>query len=142
MDLGPGPLNHVKYFLNILSMTISLDWPSFMTRSGIYPSSFTNVRFRTKIEFSNVAKCRWGSQGAVSSAMGSKQSLGRVHEVKPLKNFWPFYIWRTNKQLKMEGSYGKLMYFECMFNVKMLQNKIVWRLNLKTQLEDWVFCSV
>ena len=39
--------------------------------SGIYPSSFTNVRFLTKIEFLNVVKCRLGSQGTASSATGS-----------------------------------------------------------------------
>ena len=44
--------------------------------TGIYPSSFTNVCFLTKTEFSNVVKCRWGSRGAVSSAVGSWQSLG------------------------------------------------------------------
>ena len=27
-------------------------------RAGIYPSIFTNTRFWTKIEFSNVVKCR------------------------------------------------------------------------------------
>ena len=41
--------------------------------------------------------CRWGSQGAESSAMVLWQSLcggsgNKVHE-----SFWPFYIWRTNK---------------------------------------------
>ena len=35
---------------------------------NIGPSSFTNVRFCTKIEFSKVAKCTWNSRGAVSSA--------------------------------------------------------------------------
>ena len=29
------------------------------TLAGNYPSSFTNVRFWTKIEFPNVVKCRW-----------------------------------------------------------------------------------
>ena len=28
--------------------------------SGIYPSSFTNICFWTKIEFLNFIKCRWG----------------------------------------------------------------------------------
>ena len=41
------------------------------TDTGIYPSSFTNVRFWTKTEFLHVAKCRWGSQGAISSVTDS-----------------------------------------------------------------------
>ena len=31
------------------------------------------------------------------------------------------------------------MYFKHNFSAKMLQNNILWRSNLKTQLEDWVF---
>ena len=38
---------------------------------GIYPSSFTNAHFLNKDGASNVKKFRSGSQGAVSSAMGS-----------------------------------------------------------------------
>ena len=44
--------------------------------SGIYRNSCTNVRFLTKIEFSKVVKFRLGSQGAVSSAIGSCRSPG------------------------------------------------------------------
>ena len=54
-----------------------------MFSADIYPSSFTNVRFWSKIEFLNVAKCRWGSRAAVSSAMGSWQSRGGGSGVKP-----------------------------------------------------------
>ena len=39
--------------------------------TGIYPSSFTDVHFPTKIGFLNTVKCSWGSQGAVNSKMGS-----------------------------------------------------------------------
>ena len=42
-----------------------------LMKAGIYPSSFTNVRFLTKIEFSNVVKFKWGPRGAVRSTMGS-----------------------------------------------------------------------
>ena len=31
------------------------------------------------------------------------------------------------------------MYFKHNFSAKMIQKKILWRSNLKTQLEDWVF---
>ena len=47
-----------------------------ITHLGIYPSSFTNVRFWTEIEFSNVAKCGWGSQGTASSEVGSWPNPG------------------------------------------------------------------
>ena len=33
-------------------------------KSAICPSGFTNVRFLTKIEFTNVIKSKWVSQGA------------------------------------------------------------------------------
>ena len=69
------------------------------TSARIYPSSFTNVCFSTKIEFSKVMKCRWGSQGAVSSATDSWQSIrgeGGSGDKVPEK-FWPFSIWRSNK---------------------------------------------
>ena len=35
--------------------------------TGIYPSSFTYVRFWAKIEFLNVVKCRWRPWGTLSS---------------------------------------------------------------------------
>ena len=38
--------------------------------AGIYPSSFTDVHFLTKIEFSNIVKCRWGSRSAVKLRNG------------------------------------------------------------------------
>ena len=44
--------------------------------ASIYPSSFTNVCFSTKIEFSNVAKWRWGSRSAVSSSTSSWRRAG------------------------------------------------------------------
>ena len=50
------------------------------TLKGIYPSSFTNVHFWTKIEFSKVVKCTWGSWGAASSATSSWRRLGEGSE--------------------------------------------------------------
>ena len=70
-------------------------YPAHLT--GIYPSSFTIVRFLTNIEFSNFVEFRFGSQGAVSSAMGSCWSPGGGLGGKPLKHFDLFCIWRTNK---------------------------------------------
>ena len=32
LDLEPSPPNHVKFFLKILSITISISWPSFMSK--------------------------------------------------------------------------------------------------------------
>ena len=61
------------------------------TAAGIYPSSFTTVRFWTKIEFLNIVKCSWGSGGAVSSATSSWQSPVRgLGGIKLLKNFGLF----------------------------------------------------
>ena len=41
---------------------------------------------------------------------------------------------------------SKLIYFEWKFNTSlflyMLYNKILWRLSLKTDLQDWAFCAV
>ena len=59
---------------------------------GIYPSSLTNVRFWTKIEFLNVVICRWGPRSAVSSATVSYWSNGRGSGGKAPETFWPFYI--------------------------------------------------
>ena len=30
LDLLPSPMNHEKYYLEILPMTISISWPSFI----------------------------------------------------------------------------------------------------------------
>ena len=60
--------------------------------TGIYPSSFTNVRFWTNIEFSNVVKRRWGSRGAVSSTTVSRPSPHGVSGDTNLKKLWLFYI--------------------------------------------------
>ena len=75
--------------------------------SSIYPSSFTNVRFWTKIYFSNFLfhekrwrnywQCRWEFQGAVSSATGLWQSPCGFLGGKAPEKFWPFYIWGSNE---------------------------------------------
>ena len=68
--------------------------------AGIYPNIFSNVYvcFWTKIEFSIVVNCRWEvwryfklHKGFMT---GSWQGFRRF---KAPENFWPFYIWRTNK---------------------------------------------
>ena len=78
----------------------------FNTRTGIYSSSFINVRFWAKIEFSNdlfqdkrhesIIKCRWGSTETLSSRVSSWRSLGVGSRDKGSKKFWSFYIWRAN----------------------------------------------
>ena len=52
------------------------------TVSDIYPSSLTNVRFKIKIEFWNVVKCRLGSQGDISFTTGSWRNTGGGSEGK------------------------------------------------------------
>ena len=84
--------------------------------AGIYPSSFTNVRFSTKTELLNVVKCRWRSRDEVSSPMGSCQSPVGGSASKAPEKCLPFYIWRTNKLKKEETYQVKLIYFECKFN--------------------------
>ena len=44
-----------------------------------------------------IAECRSGSGGAVSSMVGSWQSLGGSSGGKDPEIFWSFYIWRANK---------------------------------------------
>ena len=56
----------------------------------IYPRSFTNVCFQTRIEFLNVVKCRWGSRGAVSYTTGYDGALVWVHGSKTTENFGLF----------------------------------------------------
>ena len=58
--------------------------------------------FLGKIEFSNVLKCRWGSQGAASSATDSWQNPDGGSWGKTPEKFWSFYIWRANKYPKIE----------------------------------------
>ena len=58
--------------------------------AGIYPSSFTNVRFRTMIEFPNFAKSRWGPWGEVSSGTGIWGSPVGYSGGKDPENCWPF----------------------------------------------------
>ena len=59
-----------------------------ITHLGIYPSSFTNVRFWTEIEFSNVAK--WRSWGTASSEAGSWLNPGGGWGSKAPEKIWPF----------------------------------------------------
>ena len=77
------------------------------TLSGIYPSSFTNVRFWTKIEFLKVLFHVIRSQNycqmqvEVSTCWklrnGFMSALVGVREIKPVKNLRVFYIWSLKK---------------------------------------------
>ena len=81
----------------------------------IYPSSFTNGRFWTKIEFSNVVKCQRRSQGDVSSAIDSWQSTGEDGGggggVQSLKSVCLFRYWGQINSLKYKKP-SKLMHLE------------------------------
>ena len=90
----------------------------FAKVSGIYPSSFTNVCFWTKIEILNVVKCRYGSQGAVSYATSSWQSHGGGSGVKPLKDLDLFTFVGHINSLKLKES-SKLIFFESKLNTDM-----------------------
>ena len=49
-------------------------------------------------------KCSWESLGAVTSAAGSWRRPGGDLWGKTPDNFLSFYIWRSNKWLKIEES--------------------------------------
>ena len=66
----------------------------------MYPSNFTDVRFWTEIEFSDIVKCRWGSQSAVSSATGSQWSPGRGSVGKAHESFDVFTSGGQKNNLK------------------------------------------
>ena len=64
------------YYSNILGYCISVDEKLLSFQNKWYAQGFNQAIllisvFWTKIEFLNVAKCRWGSQGTVSSAADS-----------------------------------------------------------------------
>ena len=75
--------------------------------SSIYPSTFTNVRFWTKIEFSNVVKCRKGSQDAVSSTNGSWWSPAGGSEAKVTENLGLFTSGGEINSLKSDSHLTK-----------------------------------
>ena len=61
----------------------------FEQRSNLFCSMTNNYEV--------IAECRSGSGGAVSSMVGSWQSLGGSSGGKDPEIFWSFYIWRANK---------------------------------------------
>ena len=102
--------------------------------AGIYPGSSTNVCFWSKIEFSNVVKCRWGSQCIVSSIMDSWQgsALVGVHGVKPPNDFDLFIsegkISSLNRRnLISQCILNKISMPKC-FKIKFYEDWI-WKLN-------------
>ena len=76
--------------------------------------SRTSCKIKIKTRSSNkagnftlrsVVQCRWGHRGVASSPEWVHGgALVGVQWVKPFKKFGIFYIWRTNKQLKIEES--------------------------------------
>ena len=73
VELAWAPKNWTQIFLEEgLKKDLILSYEvHFKPISGIYPSSFTNVHFWTKTEFSNVLNFMWVFQSAVRSATGS-----------------------------------------------------------------------
>ena len=63
--------------------------PVFQQRSNLF-CFMTN-------DYEVIAECRWGSGGAVSTVVGSWQSLGGSSGGKIPEIFWSFYIWKANK---------------------------------------------
>ena len=49
-----------------------------------------------------IGKCWWGSESAVSFTVFSWRSPSWVSGGKASENFWLFYIWRANEQVKIE----------------------------------------
>ena len=94
--------------------------------SCVFPSSFINFRFWTKTEFSNVVKGRWGSRGVVSSRTVSWWSLGGSSGGKVPENVWLFYIWKTNKQLKIEEN---IFWIKVQHQYVKFCEDSVWKLN-------------
>lgn len=52
-----------------------------------------------------IVKCRWRYRGTGSSTIGSWRSPDGSSGCKASENLWPFYIWSTNKLLKLEETY-------------------------------------
>ena len=52
-------------------MLMRLMWMRYIHQQGFMQAVLLKSVFWTKIEFSNVVKCIWGSQGAVSPATDS-----------------------------------------------------------------------
>ena len=75
---------------------------------GIYQSGFTNVRFSTKIEFSTVVKCRWGSRGAISTATSSWWSPSGDSGGKTAESFGLFTSGGQLNNLKYGGQLNNL----------------------------------
>ena len=86
---------------------------------GIYPISFTNVHFQTKIEFLNIVKCRWGSQGAVNCTTGLRQNLGRGPWGSTSEKFGLFTSEGQLNSFKQK-KVSNMTYFECKFNANTL----------------------
>ena len=99
--------NFIKYFTEI---DPNLANKIINPLAAIYPSSFTNVRFCMKIEFSNVIF------GTVSFTMGPWWSPSGGSGGKTSKTFYLAYVWRVDRSLE----YNKLVYFECKIKTNLL----------------------
>ena len=43
LDLVPSPPNHLKYFLKVLPLTVSINWPSFMSKRFTIPKIYLKL---------------------------------------------------------------------------------------------------
>ena len=81
--------------------TRPLDWQGFI-QAVLFMSvfeqrlSFQMIYFK-KNHHEIVVKCRWGSGGALSSAVSSWPSHGAGSGGKDAEKVWSFYILRANK---------------------------------------------
>ena len=75
-----------------------------VTKAGIYPRSFANVRFSSNIEFfarsterhsKTIVKCNWRSGGTISPLASPRRSSGGGTGGKYLEIFLHLYIWRA-----------------------------------------------
>ena len=82
-----------------------------------------------------IVECRWGSESPVSSTAFSWRSPSWVSGGKAFENFWLFYTWRANEQVKIEEiKQAKLFSIQvrCQYLCKYFKIKFydwVWKLN-------------
>ena len=112
-DLWENAISHVYFTI------LKLSWNKNLLK-GIYLSSFTNVRFWTKIEFLNFVKCRWWSWGVVSSTTGSWQSPGRGFSKVNLWEILFFFTSGGQINSLRQKKLCKIIFFECTFKANML----------------------
>ena len=84
--------------------------------------------FKTK-DSEIIVEYKWGSAGAISSAVSSWRTLAGGSGGKSSDKFWSFYIRRANKQLKIEETQqvNCLDAGSTLICIYMLKNEIIRR---------------